>query len=281
MTKKGHSLTIILLLIPGVGFITVLLMACFAMVILQSLGLYNFTGESIFGFQQWIASLNQQNLDSFIYSTEVAFLSSFISLIIAYPLAMQLRTNFFAKKYVNLVIRMPLFVPALVAAFLILNVFSYQGIVNEVLMFLGIIKEPLRMTHDQYGLGVVAIQIWKNLPFQALILSAALASIQDDLESAAKNLGAGRWSIFRDILFPLSISGALTAFVFVFIGVFGDYAINQTSGPKYPPSLAMRMYMNAKLLNDWGQSACIAVMIMVGALVYAWFFSRMSKVVAG
>lgn len=281
MTKKSHSLTIILLLIPGVGFITILLIACFAMVILQSLGLYNFTGESIFGFQQWIASLNQQNLDSFIYSTEVAFLSSFISLIIAYPLAMQLRTSFFAKKYVNLVIRMPLFVPALVAAFLILNVFSYQGIVNEVLLFLGLIKEPLRMTHDQYGLGVVAIQVWKNLPFQALILSAALASIQSDLESAAKNLGAGPWSIFRDILFPLSISGALTAFVFVFIGVFGDYAINQTSGPKYPPSLAMRMYMNAKLLNDWGQSACIAVMIMIGALVYAWFFSRMSKFVAG
>lgn len=281
MTKKGHSLTIILLLIPGVGFITVLLIACFVMVILQSLGLYNFTGESILGFQQWAASLNQQNLDSFVYSTEVAFLSSFISLIIAYPLAMQLRTNFFAKKYVNLVIRMPLFVPALVAAFLILNVFSYQGIVNEVLMFLGFIKEPLRMTHDKYGLGVVAIQVWKNLPFQALILSAALASIQEDLESAAKNLGAGAWSIFRDILFPLSISGALTAFVFVFIGVFGDYAINQTSGPKYPPSLAMRMYMNAKLLNDWGQSACIAVLIMVGALVYAWFFSRMSKLVAG
>jgi len=137
------------------------------------------------------------------------------------------------------------------------------------------------MTHDEWGIGVVVIQVWKNLPFQALILSSSLASIQDDLESAAKNLGAKAFSIFREILFPLSISGALTAFVFVFIGVFGDYAINMTSGPKYPPSLAMRMYTNAQILNDWGQAACIAVIIMLGALLYAWLSSRIAKLVTG
>ncbi len=281
MTKKNHSLLIFLLLMPGVGFIAVMLAASFLMVILQSLGMFNFTGQSVFGFQKWIEAMNQQNLDSFIYTSKIAFFSSFVSLIIAYPLALQLRRNFFAKKYINLVIRLPLFVPALVAAFLILNAFSYQGIVNEFLMFLGFIKEPLRMTHDDWGVGVVVIQVWKNLPFQALILSSALASVQDDIESAAKNLGAGAFAIFRDILFPLSISGALTAFVFVFIGVFGDYAINQTSGPKYPPSLAMRMYNNAQLLSDWGAAACIAVLIMVGSLIYAWVFSRVAKLVSG
>lgn len=281
MRKKNHSLTILLLLLPGVGFIATMLAACFVMVILQSLGLFNFTGESTFGLKNWIEFANQQNLDSFIYSSKIAFLSSASSLLIAYPLSMQLRKDFFLRKFINFFIRLPLFIPALVAAFLILNVFSYQGIVNQALMFLGFIKEPLIMTHDEFGLGVVVIQIWKNLPFQALILSAAMASVQDDLESAAKNLGAGRWAVFRDIFFPLSISGALTAFVFVFIGVFGDYAINQTSGPKYPPSLAMRMYSNAKLLNNWGQAACLAVLIMIGAMVYAWVFSRAAETVTG
>jgi len=281
MTKKNHSFLIIFLLMPGIGFIAVMLAASFVMVILQSLGMFNFTGESVFGVHNWIASFTRQNLDSFLYTSKIAFLSSFVSLIIAYPLALQLRRSFFGKKYLNLIIRMPLFVPALVAAFLILNVFSYQGLVNELLKFLGLINEPLRMTHDEWGIGVVVIQVWKNLPFQALILSSALASIQDDIESAAKNLGAKPLSIFREILFPLSISGALTAFVFVFIGVFGDYAINQTSGPKYPPSLAMRMYTNAQLLNDWGGAACIAVIIMLGALVYAWLSSRIAKLITG
>ena len=60
------------------------------------------------------------------------------------------------------------------------------------------------MTHDDWEVGVVVIQVWKNLPFQALILSSALASVQDDIESAAKNLGAGAFAIFQifSSLFP-------------------------------------------------------------------------------
>ena len=105
--------------------------------------------------------------------------------------------------------------------------------------------------------------------------------MQDDLKVLQKTLEQDPFSIFRDILFPLSISGALTAFVFVFIGVFGDYAINTTSGPKYPPSLAMRMYTNAQFLSDWGQAACIAVLIMIGALIYAWSSPVLAKLISG
>ena len=281
MTKKDHTLTIFLLMLPGVGFIAILLAASLLMVFLQSMGLFNFTGESIFGFQQWIKSFNQQTWDSLVYSTKVAFASSLLSLVLTYPLALFLRREFIGKKYFNLVLRMPLFVPALVAAFLILNVLAYHGVVNEALVTLGIAKEPLRMTHDDWGVGVVGIQIWKNLPFQTLILSATLASIQSDLENAAKNLGAGAFAVFRDILFPLSIPGALTAFVLVFIGVFGDYAINTVAGPKYPPSLAIRMYTNANLFNEWGQAACLAIIIMVASLIYAWIFSRIAKLITG
>ncbi len=102
MTKKNHSFLIFILLMPGIGFIAVMLAASFVMVILQSLGLFNFTGESVFGVHNWIASFTRQNLDSFLYTSKIAFLSSFVSLIIAYPLALQLRRSFFGKKYLNL-----------------------------------------------------------------------------------------------------------------------------------------------------------------------------------
>ena len=98
MTKKDHSFPIFLLLTPGIGFIAVMLAASFAMVIMQSFGLFNFTGESIFGFQNWINSFNRQNLDSFLYSSKIAFFSSFISLIIAYPLAFNFAQKLFRKK---------------------------------------------------------------------------------------------------------------------------------------------------------------------------------------
>jgi putative spermidine/putrescine transport system permease protein len=251
------------------------------MTVAQSFGFFNFTGPTVIGLQEWAAVLARETWDSFAYSAKIAFVSSLGSLVLAYPLALYLRRSFRGKSYFTALMRIPLFVPALVAAFLILNILSFHGIVNEVLLALGLIREPLRMTHDDWGLGVAAIQIWKNLPFQTLILTSVLASIQTDLENAARNLGAGPFAVFRHVTFPLSVPGALTAVVLVFIGVFGDYSINTVAGPKYPPSLSIRMYFLSKNFNEWGQAACVAILIIVGAMVFAWLFSRLAKLITG
>ena len=57
-------------------------------------------------------------------------------------------------------------------------------------MGLGIIDRPLRMLNDKFGWNVLVIQIWKNLPFQLLIIASVLETIQTDIEDAARNLGA-------------------------------------------------------------------------------------------
>ena len=281
MTRKSHTLSTLLLLLPGVGYVALLIAAVLVMTLLQSIGFFSFTQETIIGLQEWSQVLNKETLDSFLYSAKIAFVSSFGALVFAYPLALYLRKNFIGKSYFTALIRVPLFVPALVAAFLILNILSFHGIINEVLVALRIIKEPLRLTHDDWGVGVVAIQIWKNLPFQTLILTSVLASIQSDLESAAKNLGANAFQVFRHILFPLSIPGVLTGVILVFIGVFGDYSINTVAGPMYPPSLSIRMYFLSKNFGEWGQAACIAIVIMVSALAFAWLYSRLAKLITG
>ena len=281
MTKKSHSLAIILLVLPGVGYIALFLSAALGMTLLQSLGFFSFSSKTEIGLQEWIRVLNQETWDSFAYSTKIAFASSFGALLLAYPLALYLRKSFLGKNYFNALMRVPLFVPALVAAFLILNILSFHGIVNEVLVALGFIKEPLRMTHDDWGVGVVAIQIWKNLPFQTLILGAALVNIPVDLEHAASNLGANAFSVFRHIIFPLSIPGAITGLILVFIGVFGDYAINTVAGPLYPPSLAIRMFFFGKNFGEWGQAACIAIIIILSSMLFAWVYSKLASLVTG
>ena len=188
-----------------------------------------------------------------------------------------MRRLFVGKGMLNSLIRVPLFVPALVAAFLILNVASYHGILNQVLVRLGVISEPLRLTHDDWGLGVVGIQVWKNVPFLALILTAVLANIPADLEAAAQNLGAGPWQRFLHVLLPLSITGVQIGVTLVFIGVFGDYAINSIAGPLYPPSMSIRMFTVGQKFGEWGQAAGLGIMLMVGLLIAAWGFSMLAK----
>ncbi len=281
MTKKNHSLAILLLLLPGVGYIALFLSAALGMTVMQSFGFFSFSAQTEIGLQEWVEVLNSQTWDSFVYTTKIAFVSAFGALALAYPLALYLRKSFLGKNYLNAVMRLPLFVPALVAAFLILNVLSFHGIFNEVLLALGIIREPLRLSHDDWGIGVVAIQIWKNLPFQTLILSAALVNIPPDLEHAASNLGANALQVFRRVIFPLSVPGALTGVILVFIGVFGDYAINSVAGPLYPPSLAIRMYLFGKNFGEWGQAACIAIIIILASIFFAWLYSRLANLLTG
>ena len=98
-------------------------------------------------------------------------------------------------------------------------------------MELGIIDRPLRMLNDKFGWNVLVIQIWKNLPFQLLIIASVLQTIRTDIEDAARNLGANPLQVILHILLPLSMPGILIAVVLVFILTFGDYAITKVAGP--------------------------------------------------
>ena len=281
MERRARSHAHWLLLVPGVGFIAVLLAAALTMTAMQSIGFFNYFGQSQIGLHEWERAFNQQFLDSFLYSTCIGVVSSFGALLLAFPLALYLRRGFFGQAFFVALMRVPLFMPALVAAFLILNLVAYHGIVNEVLVGLGIIEKPLRMLHDDWGIGVVAIQIWKNFPFQLLILMAVVLGIPRELEEAARDLGAGYLGAVRHVLLPLSVPGMLTAVILVFIGVFGDYAINVVAGPHYPQSLALRMYVHAYSLGEWGQAACVAVVLIVGSLLFVWFYTRLASLIGG
>ena len=177
--------------------------------------------------------------------------------------------------------KIPLFIPALVSAFLIINLISYHGIVNEVLVALNLINRPLRMLNDRFGWGVVGIQVWKNVPFVLLILASSLASIRDDTIDAARNLGAGAIQILAKIFIPLAMPGILVSAILMFIKAFGDFAITSVAGPVYPPSIALRMRNTASLFQEWDKAAVLGVIIILTTLVVTWLYAKLAEFVTG
>ncbi len=178
-------------------------------------------------------------------------------------------------------VKIPLFVPALVAAFLILNLLAFHGVINSTLLWLGLIDRPLRMLNDTFGWNVLLIQIWKNMPFQLLIIAAVLETIQTDIEDAARNLGASPLRVIIHIIAPLSIPGVLIAVVLVFIMTFGDYAITRLAGPVYPSSLSVLMFTDAFTLQRWGVAACIGATIVVSSLIFVAIYARAARAMQG
>lgn len=262
-----------LLIIPGIGFIVVMLGISIYMMIAQSFGLYNYLGESHLTTQFWEGVLTKRFFDSLRLSLRTGVLSSLIAMVICYPLAIYLQK---AKggKFLYSIIRIPYFIPALVAAFLIVNVIDYHGIFNQILMFFHIIDEPLSLRNDDAGIGLLVIQVWKNLPFEMIIMYSAIESVRKDVIDAARNLGANGFVVLTRVIVPITIPSAFMAMIMVFIGVFNDFAISSTAGPIYPTSLSTLMRVYAFQYYDWNTAACVGVLALgitvLCVIVYTW-----------
>ena len=206
------------------------------MTFLQSIGLYSTRRQVAAHRRRILALASRPDLSRLVplLAARSAIGSAFGTLLFAYPLALFLRRRRFGARVIGSIVKVPLFVPALVAAFLIVNILAFNGLLNSALMYVGIIDRPLRMLNDKFGWNVLAIQIWKNLPFQLLIIASVLETIRTDIEDAARNLGANPLQVIWHIVLPLSIPGILIAVVLVFILTFGDYAITKVAGPVYP-----------------------------------------------
>lgn len=257
-----------LLMLSGLGTILLLMGSTFYVVIVQSLGWFNLEGDSHFSLEYWRNMLQDEVLHSALfYSVKVALLGAFGSVIFAYPLALWLRKPMPGKEGIIAVLRAPMFIPGLVAAFLFVNIVAYHGIINELLLALGIISEPLRMQNDDFGWGVVILQIWKNLPFALILVGGAVNAIRNDVLDAASNLGASRWRSFTGVVVPLTLPAVQVTLILVFIGALGDFAFFSVAGPRNTYSLARLMQATAMEYGEWNNAAVIAVIIMVTAAI--------------
>ncbi len=268
-----------LLLVPGIGYIVVFITSTVVVTVLQSFGLFSVTGGSHFSLENWRIITSKGVIDSLVFSLIVGVGSSVGTILFAFPMALLLRKPSSWKISLGSIIKIPLFIPALVATFLIVNLISYGGLVNDALLWVGIVNKPVRMLNDRAGIGVIVIQIWKNLPFVLLIVSASIAGIRDDTIDAARNLGAGRLAVVRHIYIPLAMPGVLVAMILMFIRAFGDYPITSLEGPVYPSSIAVRMYTTATLYQEWDQAAVVGVIIILTTLFVVAGYSKLAGIV--
>ncbi|WP_112286918.1 ABC transporter permease [Rahnella sp. AN3-3W3] len=264
--KWRNELTAWLLMISGLGTIVLLMGSTFYVVLVQSIGYFNLSGDSQFSLEYWQSVLQDPVLHSALfYSVKVSTLGAFGAVLLSYPLALWLRQPLVAKEGIVAVLRAPMFIPGLVAAFLFINIIAYHGVINELLLALGVIDQPLRMQNDDFGWGVVILQIWKNLPFALILVGGSVNAIRTDVLDAASNLGASRWRCFRDVIFPLTLPAVQVSLILIFIGALGDFAFFSVAGPRNTYSLARLMQATAMEYGEWNNSAVIAVIIMLTA----------------
>ena len=112
--------------------------------------------------------------------------------------------NTFGKKLVQTISYLPHFLSWIVVTSIVHDAFGTEGVINEVLVNLHILKEPIAyFAHTQYFWPIVALSnVWKETGWNAIIYLATITSIDPALYEAAAMDGAGRWQKMRHITFP-------------------------------------------------------------------------------
>ena len=262
-------LKIILLLLPGIGLVVFFMGSVFYIAVAQSFGLYNLAGESELSFEFWNLVSNKKAYAKAVgYSLFIGFTSAILSVALAYPIALWLRRPFPGSLIVGALLKAPLLVHGLVAAFLLVNVIAYHGIINQIMQSLGFWDGPRRLQNDDFGISVLILQVWKNMPFALLLLTGAVQSISEDVLNAARDLRAGTFSRFRRIIAPLSVSAMQASLVIIFIGALADFTFQTIVGPTNKQSLAQYMtFYSGK--GRWNEAAVVGVTLMLLSLLGA------------
>jgi len=272
-------LQVIALLMPGLGIILWLIGSVVYIAVAQSFGAYGLTGESSFTMSYWADTVSRAIYwRSIQYSLYVGVLSAIFSVALAYPLAIWLRKPFPGSMAIGAVLKAPLLVHGLVAAFLFINLIAYNGFLNQLMQWLGVWDAPRRLQNDNHAIGVLILQTWKNMPFALLLLTGAVQSIPEDILDAARDMGAGPWDRFRKVIAPLTVSGMQAALVIIFIGAVADFTFQTIAGPTNRQSMSQLM-VGYKVRGEWQYAGVVGVTLMLMALVGSAVLAFVSRMV--
>ena len=166
---------------------------------------------------------------SFLNSIVLAFISTFFCILIGFPLAFYIATSDIKLRNILLIlVIIPFWSSFLLRVYAWKIILQNNGILNLILLKLGIISEPLQLLYNQYA--VIMGIVYTYLPLMILPLYGYLNKFDLNLIDASKDLGLNRTKSFFRVILPLSLPGIIAGSLLVFIPVVGEFIIPEMLG---------------------------------------------------
>ena len=169
--------------------------------------------------------------------------------------------------------RWPMFIPFVVAAQLMRTFLAKSGMLNNTLMSLGLL-EPLNAMSLLDWRGVVVTFVWKQLPFAALLISGAMASMDRSLIESARGLGAGRLRILLEIILPQVNSTVWVSLILSFVTMLSALSVPMMIIAGSPTMLTVDMAWRVNSYGDYGVANALGFVSFAMSGLAAWFYLR-------
>lgn len=209
-------------------------------------------------------------LATYLSSVKIALVTTVLCILIGYPMAYYIaRSNPATRNLLLLAVILPFWTSLLLRVYAWVGILRNDGILNGVLMWLGVIDAPLEIYRTD--IAVYIGLVYAYLPFFILPLYASLVKLDTRLLEAAYDLGARPFTAFRQITIPMSMPGVVAGAMLVFIPAVGEYVVPEMLGGAN--TLMMGRVMWNEFFNnaDWPMAAavtCVMVLLLIVPLIF-------------
>lgn len=211
-----------------------------------------------------------------LFTLELGVLTALATTLVSYALAYQIyRARPLVKSGLLMVVILPKFTNVLVLMYGFLVVFGANGLLNRLLMTLGITREPIQMVYNLFA--VVLGEIVLILPYCVLVIAAVLHAIDPSLQDAARGLGAGPARVFWEVTLPLSLPAVWVSVLLSFIWGVGAFVAPYLLGKPELYTLAIEVDRQTNWRLNWAMGAAVAFVLMGIILVLVLVFMRFQR----
>lgn len=204
-------------------------------------------------------------IEAYVRSLLYAAITATLCLVIGYPFAYFIaRSPASVRPALLLMVMLPFWTSFLLRVYAWKGILADAGILNRLLMALGVIDEPLHLLYTNVSMLVGMTYVY--LPFMVLPLYANLVKLDWRLLEAAYDLGATPWKAFWLVTVPLSKAGIIAGFMLVFIPSVGEFVIPSLLGGPENLMIGRVVWDEMFAANNWPRAAALAV-VMIGLIV--------------
>ena len=273
----GARTRLLLLLLPLAAFL-------FAFLVLPMLGLLRTSflpGERSFGatgfsFEQYVKFLGDGYYLGVLAETiGFGLAAAFVSLVLGFPVGYSLaRLPPSKRRWRLIIVILPLTLSLVVVVFGWLVFLGRNGLVNSLLVGLGVFETPQRLLFNRAAVLVVLVQ--QFLPFMILSVMSVVTQISPALEQAAANLHANRFTTFRRVILPLAMPGILSGMTLVFILSASAFITPRLIGGSRVQMVGSLVFEQVTAVLNWpfGSAASFVVTALVLAAVMIYLRVR-------
>ena len=218
-----------------------------------------------FSLESYRKMFSPTYLKVYAQSMWLALLTTLFTLGIGYPFAYCVaKLPEKRRAFVLLLVIVPFWTNSLVRIYGWMILLRGEGIVNSLLIFLGMTDSPLKLL---YNFGAVLVgMVYALIPFKILSVYHAVAKLDPALTEASRDLGAGKWKAFWTVTVPLTRAGIMAGCVLVFVPSVGLFFVSDLLGGAKTMLLGNLIKNELLTARNWPMGAALSVVMMLMAM---------------